>query len=67
MEVPVSEPNALDAQPDPELSALDADSASAVGGTRDAELVEEAAEHRGEPDARTLFQREADRTRGRTD
>jgi hypothetical protein len=48
MEVPVTEP-----------SALDADSSSAEGGTREAELLEEAADTRPEPDARNLFQREA--------
>src|SRR5659263_417003 len=42
MELPVTEP-----------SALDADSSSAEDGTREAELLEEAAETRPEPDAAT--------------
>jgi len=52
MEVPVTEP-----------SALDADSSSAEGGTREAGLLEAAAETRPEPDARDQFQREAERSR----
>jgi len=52
MEVPVTEP-----------SALDADSSSAEGGTREAELLEKTADTRPEPDARNLFQREAERSR----
>lgn len=63
-DAPAVQPDVV-AQPHAEVeSAMDADTASAAGGTRDAELVEEAVENLGHPDARTLFQREAERTRG---